>query len=239
MTGNARASRRWWLPLSLVASLILVALVVGVVRWSRLGIDRFPVRGIDVSHHQGTIDWAKVATADVGFAFIKATEGRDHEDTRFTENWSAAGQAGLVRGAYHFFTFCTPGVAQVEHFLKIVPPVSGTLPPVADVEFAGNCKAWTSIEDIRTQLRIFLELVEKAWGRRPILYITRESARRIIGGHFDHYPIWIRSVFWRPPGDPAWLFWQYTDEADLPGIATPVDMNVFHGQPGEWAAFVR
>ena len=214
-------------------------LIVGVVNWSRLGIDRFPVHGIDVSHHQGKIDWNEVATSEVGFAFIKASEGRDHQDTRFSENWAAAEKVGLVRGAYHFFTFCTPGAAQIEHFLAIAPPVAGTLPPVVDVEFAGNCRAWTSIDDIRAELLVFLELAEKAWGRRPILYITSESERRIIGENFDGYPIWVRSVFWRPPGEPAWMFWQYTDDAQVAGIDTPVDMNVFRGEPQELTAFVR
>ena len=61
----------------------------------------------------------------------------------------------------------------------------------------------------------------------------------IIGEEFDGYPIWIRSVFWRPPAEPAWAFWQYTDDAKVPGIETPVDMNVFPGEPQELAAFAR
>ena len=241
MTFSAKLPRPWWLPALLLAlGAAVVAVVVVVVSWSRLGVDRFPVHGIDVSHHQGTIDWAKVASADLGFAFIKASEGRDHEDTRFAENWAAAGKAGLVRGAYHFFTFCTPGAAQVEHFLEIAPPVADALPPVVDVEFAGNCKSWTSIADIRSELRVFLDVAEKAWRRRPILYITSESQSRIVEGHFDGYPTWVRSVFWRPPaGEPAWIFWQYTHEAKVPGIESPVDMNVFRGQPKDLAALVR
>jgi lysozyme len=58
--------------------------------------------GIDVSHHQGPIDWSEVATDDIAFAYIKTTEGSDVIDYRFGENWAGAAGAGLDRGAYHF-----------------------------------------------------------------------------------------------------------------------------------------
>jgi lysozyme len=225
-----------------VAVFVALALVIvaGVVNWQRPGVARFPVRGIDVSHHQGEIDWDAVASGELRFVFIKATEGRDHRDTRFEHNWSHSARVQLARGAYHFFTFCSPGGEQAEHFLDVVPATPDTLPPVVDVEFAGNCKAWSSIEDIRAELRAFLTRVEDAWQRRPLLYITSESERRIIAGHFDGYPIWIRNTFWRPrSGDPAWLFWQFSDDAEVPGIDTPVDMNVYRGAPEELAALVR
>ncbi len=221
--------RRFALAIALVvASLAAVA----VVNWWRPGVSHFPVRGVDVSHHQGVIDWDAVAGAGIHFAFIKATEGRDHLDTRFSQNWADADRVGLVRGAYHFFTFCTPGLAQAEHFLEVVPPVDGTLPPAVDVEFAGNCRSWSSVEEIRRELTAFLEVIEAAWGRRPLLYITSESEDRIVAGHFDDHPIWIRNVWWRPPSEPAWTFWQFSDDAELPGIETPVDMNVFAGAAG-------
>ena len=217
----------------------LVAVVLAV-DWRRHGVVRFPLRGIDVSHHQGEIDWERLAAADLRFAFIKATEGRDHLDTRFTENWEGADAIGLARGAYHFFTFCSPGGAQAEHFLQVVPPQPGTLPPAVDVEFAGNCRSWTTIDAIRAELRLFLARIEEAWGRAPLLYITAESEARIISGHFDAYPIWIRNVIWRPrSGEPAWLFWQFTDDAELPGIGTPVDMNVYRGDEASLAALSR
>ena len=231
-------SRRWWLIS--VPVVIALGLVVAVVNWQRPGVGHYPVRGIDVSHHQGEIDWDAVASGEVRFAFIKASEGRDHRDTRFARNWSHAERVGLARGAYHFFTFCSPGGAQAEHFLEVVAPTPGTLPPVVDVEFAGNCKSWTSIDDVRAQLRGFLMRIEAAWGRRPLLYLTSESERRIIDGHFDDYPIWIRNVFWRPSsGKPGWLFWQFSDDSEVPGIETPVDMNVYRGAPDELAALVR
>ena len=192
---------RWLLVL---VSAIAVLIVVGLIHWNRPGIDRFPVRGIDVSHHQGAVDWLRVAEADIHFAFIKASEGGDHLDTRFEENWREAGNAGITRGAYHFFTFCTPGAVQADHFLDVVSPALDALPPAVDVEFAGNCKSWRSIDDIRRELGVLLGRLEAAWGRPPVLYITSESEERIISGHFDEYPVWIRSVFFRPAGRNPW-----------------------------------
>src|ERR1044071_3304348 len=66
---------------------------------------RYPVRGIDVSHHQGNIDWKSVKTSGITFAYLKATEGSDFADADFPANWHGSAKPGLVRGAYHFFTF--------------------------------------------------------------------------------------------------------------------------------------
>ncbi len=231
---QAGGERSSWV-FGLAFAFVLLVLAVWV-DWKWPGVSRFPVRGIDVSHHQGEIDWNAVASARVRFAFIKSSEGRDHRDTRFQENWAEADRVGLARGAYHFFTFCSPGAAQARHFLEVVPPRKGTLPPAVDVEFAGNCRSWTSIEDIRRELRIFLAAIEKAWGRQPLLYLTSESDSRIVSGHFDDHPVWIRNVFWRPGRrEPAWLFWQFSDDGRLPGIDTPVDLNVYRGGLDELA----
>lgn len=233
---SGRGIPRWLM----IGALAAVLVVLGFVYWNRPGLDRFPVRGVDVSHHQGEIDWTQVGRAGVRFAFIKATEGGDHLDTRFEMNWDDAKQAGIVRGAYHFFTFCTPGAVQADHFLAVVPPEPGTLPPGIDIEFAGNCRSWTTVELIRKELNVFLDRIEAAWGRTPILYITRESRQRIVRGHFDRFPTWIRSVFLRPGGrNPEWFFWQYTDDGTVAGIATPVDLNIYRGQPDELAALLR
>ena len=239
-SGLHRQRRAGLRGLLLSASAGVLVLLVGLIYWHHPGLDRFPVRGIDVSHHQGVIDWSQVAGAGVDFAFIKATEGGDHLDTRFDENWRQAGEAGLTRGAYHFFTFCTPGDIQADHYLAVAPPAPDVLPPAVDVEFAGNCRSWKSIEDVRRELRVLLRRLEAAWGRTPVLYITSESEERVIAGHFDDFPVWIRSVFLRPGGrNPVWLFWQYTDKGEIPGISTPVDLNVYRGKPDEIAALLR
>jgi len=221
--------------LASVAALVAAALAgewlyeSGRLRFNYPSHTRFPVRGIDVSHHQGLVDWETVARSGIHFAFIKATEGADHSDLRFEENWQAAGRAGLARGAYHYFTFCTPGARQAEHFIATLAPFTPELPPGVNVEFSGNCRAWKSIAAIRRELAIFLSRVEEAQGVRPVLYLTRKSGREIAHGHFPRHRLWVRDILFEPDATRwgAWRFWQYADNARLPGIHGPVDLNVF------------
>ena len=95
------------------------------------------VIGVDVSNHQGDIDWQTLARSNVAFAYIKATEGGDFRDKRFQLNWEAAKRAGLARGAYHFFTQCRSGAEQAKNFIATVPREYGALPPVIDAEHMG------------------------------------------------------------------------------------------------------
>jgi lysozyme len=193
---------------------------------------------VDVSQHQEAFDWKKLRAAGIEFAFIKATEGRDHSDTRFSENWEGAGEAGVARGAYHFFTFCTPGLAQAEHFLSRIAPLPAELPPAADVEFSGNCRGWTSEEDIRAELTRFLRRLEESLGRTPIVYLTRESHRRIVSGRFDRYPLWVRDIFFEPSQRRygRWTFWQFAHNGRLPGVRGLIDLNAFCCSREEFAA---
>ena len=99
-----------------------------------------PIQGIDVSYWQGDIDWDAVRDAGVRFAFIKATEGGDHLDPKFLENWYAAKRAGIARGAYHFIYWCRPANEQALWFMLNVPPDSDALPPVLDLEWNSASK---------------------------------------------------------------------------------------------------
>lgn len=99
--------------------------------------DNYSIHGIDVSHHQGTIDWDKVATATIAddarveFVFIKATEGKSHLDRNFQRNFRKAGQYGLIRGAYHYFSPNVSGDRQARYFMDNVQLEEGDLPPRA------------------------------------------------------------------------------------------------------------
>lgn len=94
----------------------------------------YPVRGVDLSYYQGNIDWDVLASQDVDFCFIKATEGVDHNDSQFAQNWQTAQAAKIYVGAYHFFRFENTGKEQAENFIRTVPVTENTLPPVIDVE---------------------------------------------------------------------------------------------------------
>ncbi|MEH6420683.1 glycoside hydrolase family 25 protein [Pseudomonas sp. CGJS7] len=196
---------------------------------------RYPLRGIDVSHHQGAIDWPAVARDDVAFAYLKASEGGDHRDRRFTENWRQARAAGIAVGAYHFFTFCRDGAEQARNFIEAVPVQADALPPAVDLEFGGNCGQRPEPAAMRAQLDAFLRPTEAAYGKPAVLYVTPEF--------FDAYhpvlpqrPLWRRSILHAPDARAAWTLWQYHNRARVEGIVGPVDLNVF---AGDATAFAR
>ncbi len=198
----------------------------------------YPVRGVDVSSHQGTIDWSLLTrTTSIDFAFIKSSEGARLKDRRFSENW-AASKGKVARGAYHFFTFCSPGRAQGENLMSTVT-TPGELPAAVDIEFAGNCVSWTSIDAIRAELRAFLETIAPRW-REPILYVTKESHERLIRGHFDEYPLWVREVVRHPSRTayPRMVFWQYAGNGRAQGVDGLVDLNAFIGTRERYSLFL-
>jgi lysozyme len=203
---------------------LALALVVGIIWQYEPDRKTYPVRGIDVSHHQGSIDWRKVAADDVAFAFIKASEGGDHRDSRFTINWLEAEAAGLKVGAYHFFTFCRPGHEQAANFMAVLGTRSSQLPAVLDLEFGGNCSATPTSSAIKTEIENFLEPVERQLGRPVVFYVTPE----FLDAYQDALPprpLWIRSIF-RYPKQKNWLFWQYHHAGSVDGIEGRVDLNV-------------
>lgn len=221
-----------------LASLVLVCFIAagGYLYFRAFSPDRgkYPVRGIDVSHHQGLIDWRRVAADDVAFAVIKATEGGDHVDDAFYTNLREARAAGLAVGAYHFFTFCRPGADQAKNFISVVPHDQPLLPPVVDIEFGGNCPQRPTPEQLSAELAAFLAPVEAAFGKPAIVYLTDE-AEQAYAGRIPARPLWLRSLLLQPDrGD--WIYWQYHNKGRVDGINGDVDLNVLQGGPAVLAA---
>ncbi len=201
----------------------------------------YEIHGIDVSKYQGPIDWYAVANSDVQFAWIKATEGADHLDARFQENWSGAKAAGLPRGAYHFVYWCRPWREEIAWLERNVPAEKDALPPVLDVEAtpeSKTCKRTIYPEEAIPQMREMLQEMEHFYGKKPIIYTTVDFYEAILsGGALEDYPIWVRSTKHHPTvryGDRKWHFWQYQSDGSVPGIGTAVDRNVFHGSAKDW-----
>jgi lysozyme len=201
---------------------------------------RLPVHGIDVSRYQGKIDWASVRSAGTDFAFIKATEGGDRVDDYFREHWNGARRAGIPRGAYHFYYFCRPASEQAEWFIRNVPRDSSALPPILDMEWnpqSPTCKLRPPAETVRSEMRTFLTMVEKHYGKKPIIYTSIDFFDDNKLASFTGYPYWLRSVADHPAdryGSHPFTFWQYTGTGVVPGIRGNADINVFNGSHGAW-----
>jgi len=229
--------RRLFLIAIAAVLLASAAAVVGSGLWTPWS--QHYVQGVDVSQHQGPIDWRALAGSGVRFVYIKATQGSNHVDPRFRANWDGAARAGLYRGAYHYFTLCKPGAVQAALFIRTVPRVSGALPPVVDLEHKGPCRRSPMLANTDEQIRDYLNVVEKQYGVRPILYVTREfhdaHLRKLSGERF-----WVRSLF-TEPGFRAreWIFWQHHNRAFRPGVSTPIDLDSFRGDEAALAALAR
>ena len=228
------------LAAALSAFALWVLLERGYLRLNYPSRAEYPLRGVDVSHHQGTIDWVRLARAGNDFAYIKASEGVTFRDSRFAANWSGAESAGVLPGAYHFFTLCAPGADQAGNFLDAAPPSPRpSLPPAVDLEFGGNCGRRPTPEAFAVELQRFLQRIETAWGRRAVLYVTSEFYRIYLEGRFPENPLWVRDIFWTPrfTGERGWRFWQYASRGRLPGVRRFVALTVIRGTAREFAGF--
>lgn len=204
-------------------------------RWFEPATLFYEVSGIDVSHHQGPINWQMLSEDKVSFAFMKATEGDDFVDKRFEENWRGAKNAKITRGAYHFFTRCSSPEAQAENFIRTVPNEEDSLPHVIDTEHMGPCKSTKPTEDMASAIKTFLDITQGHYGKRPIIYTTREFHDAFLQDKLENERFWIRSLF-LPPNfrKKSWIFWQHHNGGKRKGITTPVDLNVFRGTTEEF-----
>jgi lysozyme len=204
----------------------------------------YDVKGIDVSHYQGEIDWHALRADGVSFAYIKATESARFRDPRFEENWRRSREAGIPRGAYHFFSLCKPGAEQAANFIAAIPAGDQDLPDALDAEQMEACAQGQAVADPLAEVLAFLDAVQKRFGRRPLIYTTREfhDARFLKQGRLDERlhaeRFWLRSLH-RPPGfhGTPWTLWQYHNRGHREGIDGPVDLSAFNGPAREFAKF--
>lgn len=224
-----------------LGSLAIWGYFAGNWRFNYPSRTEFPIRGVDVSHHQGEIDWQAVAKEGYRFAYIKATEGGDFKDSAFQRNWAEAKRSGLAVGAYHFFTFCKPGKTQAANFIESVPEDAGALPPVVDFEFVGNCGERPPKEDFLKELSAFTDIVERKYRKNPVLYVTSASYSRYLAGRANQYRLWMRDVFRRPGrfDGRGWIIWQYSDNTRVNGIRGLADQNAFQGSEEEFKSLLE
>lgn len=197
--------------------------------------EKYEIRGIDVSAHNGEIDFEKVKAQGYEFVYIKATEGATFRDRRFISNVNAAREAGLKVGAYHFFRFDMPGYMQGLNLASAVEGRRLDLPVVIDLE------EWTNPNEQATPLVVerLIEMIEhlEQRGLRVMIYTNKNGYARFINGLPRTMPLWICSL----SAEPSWLewtFWQATHKGIVDGAEHPVDINAFRGTRSEWERFL-
>jgi lysozyme len=212
---------------------------------AKLGTPPPKIFGLDVTHLSGSIDWAKVVASGYYFVFVKATQGLSFVDPSFKQNWDAAGQFGLIRGAYHFLG-TAGGDQEASFFLSTLKGI--TLGP-CDVGAALDLEQDMTSTNASTaridQALSWLIAVKAALGKAPILYAGISYLAQLGDpASFAAYPLWIASYSPTPrlpPSRSSYAFWQFTDGHFGPqmGPLTGVDTEIFNGTPAELFALAR
>ncbi len=220
--------------LSLIGVMILFAVLIltKTVCINKMFVSEKDVIGVDVSEYQDKIDMKRLSEQNVSFVYIRATEGSSYQDACFRENWKNAHDCGLPAGAYHFFSFDSSGGTQAQNFIDTVGELEGDLLPVVDFEYYGDKeKNRPDKEKVLQELHIFLDILEKKYGVKPMIYTLKNIYSVYLDGEVDGYPLWVRDVFY-PASLDGWgeyAMWQYLDTAQLDGYSGGekyIDMDV-------------
>lgn len=187
-----------------------------------------PYHGIDVSHHNKSIDWVEVAKDDnIKFVYIKATEGATYVDKSYHTNIAMARKAGLKVGSYHFFRMTSSPEDQLENMKKHIIADEQDFIPMIDVETTDG----RQINEVRNSLRKFLKLVEEHYGVKPAIYGTNRSYNQICGNTFNDHVLYLGRYGSNPPvikGREHYSIWQFSEKGTINGIKKPVDLCKFH-----------
>lgn len=189
--------------------------------------------GIDVSHYQGNIDWAKVKAAGNAFAFAKATQGVSMIDSMFAPNWKNMQNAGVVRGAYHFFTAVGDPLQQAQHYINNVPNYAqADLPPMLDLEDRTGAQQIGKAQLV-TNVHQWMRKVGTHFNRIPILYCDSSFASEWLDESFAEYALFIAEYGVSAPRLPSWAdkwtFWQYSSTGIVEGVNGHVDQDKWSG----------
>jgi len=199
------------------------------------------ILGIDVSHHQGNINWQLVANDGKVFAYCKATEGMTYQDPRFVTNMQNGNNAGVVMGAYHFARpDNNTAIQDADNFINTAGAYigNGYLPPALDLENPNSTThldlMFTSTE-LTAWVQAWFDRVESQTGVRPVIYLNSNFAN-YLDASLNSYGLWIAKPGTSPTTPPNdignwndWLFKQYSWYGSVNGISGNVDLNVFHG----------
>ena len=201
----------------------------------------FNAVGIDVSEYQGTILWDSVRTVEdnfpIRFVFVRATVGKDRPDKRFRENWKVLKNKNFIRGAYHYYRPNENSTEQAALFIKTVALKKGDFPPVLDIE---QMPKKQTMAQLKVGIRNWLDLVEKHYGVKPIIYSGERFYKDFLKDDFPDYTFWIANYnFFVENLKSDWKFWQFTEKGAVTGISGFVDVNIFNGNDAELEALTN
>lgn len=188
------------------------------------------IYGIDISHHQKNIDWAKVKHwkgNKISFVYIKATEGATYKDKNYKENFEGAKKNKFLVGSYHYFRTTSSVEDQFEAFIKKVDKNNQDLIPLVDVEEKKN---WNDSE-FHKNFQEFLDMVENHFGSKPVIYTVNSFYNHHLSGKYEKYHFLIGRYGENPPNmrdNSNWTIWQFSETGKVDGIPEYVDIDVIN-----------
>lgn len=199
--------------------------------------------GIDVSHHQGKIDWAQVRASGVEFAIIRAgyrgqTSGGIYEDAYFKTNMKGAISNGIKVGVYFYSTAIneTEALEEAAWVVKKIAPYSVTYPVVYDFEDF-NSKRCVNVggAEATRNANTFLNYV-KSNGYEPMMYANKNDITKRMSRSSFSCKFWLAHYTSQTDYTGNVNMWQYTSKGTVPGISGWVDMNIAYFNYGTVAA---
>lgn len=236
-----------------------------VFKGERMNYTSERIYGIDISRYQHgkgrkyyPIHWQQLRISHLGskskkkisgivdypvsFCFIKSTEGISIRNKYYATDYAAARKHGIQAGAYHFFSTRTSGSAQARHFIMNTLFRKGDLPPVLDIEPSdGDIAKMGGGKVLFSNIRAWLQAVEKFCGVKPILYINQRFVNKWLPEAPDikrDYKVWIARYGEYKP-DVKLVMWQLSPDGRVKGITGEVDINVFNGYQGQFDEFIE
>ena len=232
-----------WLLLAGVAALVVwggIYLFRNYILPHSVNVDRYryPIAGIDVSKHNGTIDFNKVVADDYQFAFIKASEGKTYQDEAFDRNYRDARQAGLKVGAYHFFRKNRTGREQADNLLSVIKDKPMDLPLVIDLEDDWGNGATVSRKEAIDRVIEMIDILDDK-GYQVMIYTNLDGYEKYYKNMLVDCDLWLCS-FTSPDllPDKPHLIQQFSHEGTVDGVKGKVDLNVFRGSKREWSRYL-
>lgn len=247
-----------WIQLASVYIVTVSTMLVSCGSKIRRGEVQAPntyvVLGIDVSEHQGMIQWDSLAIAKemvdsciseeenvglpemlpVSFAIIRATKSSDYVDKQFQRNFKAARQLGISLGVYHFLTDTASGRQQAENYISMVKLEEDDLPPILDIEVFSP-----HVIDIAKE---WLDVVEEHYGRQAIIYSNKSGFDDIIAmdSVLNSRDLWMAHLKTYPPGMTNCKLWQMSQKGKIAGISENiVDIDMFLGDNAEFKQYIK
>jgi len=202
-----------------------------------IDLSKYPIVGIDVSSHNGDIDFYKVKNEGYSFVIIKASEGDKHLDSMFSSNYTRAKANGLKVGAYHFFRKSTDGLNQAKNFLEAVGWCQLDLPLIIDMEDWSN-------DDVNDDIaqKNFDAMVDnlRSRGYKVMVYTNGDGYKKYIKDDQVNMSLWLCSF--KNPDDIKNIphqIQQYSHWGRVKGISGDVDLNVFNGSKKQWEQWLK